>query len=257
MLIPARTATCIPLPRHRRARRAGKPFLADPILEPIHFGFTQLDRALSRRAAALARCRDPDGDRQPHGTHRRRQTGITVLLLGMCLGTAIRNVLVVQVSAHYRRTLEEHDLARRIMYGHATSSAAARLRPRVPGLHEAPAVSSTRPRRSRRMRRAVKDANFRIESPRTASTSTTATPSRRAGGRSALYPQARRRGDGGSCLLSRRRTGPGRDRLAAGQALRAGRAARLGLLRRPPAEDETAFKEAGHTLIAKKKREAS
>ena len=43
-------------------------------------------------------------------------TGITAVLLGIASELHIKNVLVVQVSPHTRRTIEEHDLARRIMY---------------------------------------------------------------------------------------------------------------------------------------------
>ena len=39
--------------------------------------------------------------------------GVTALLMGMCSELAIRNVLIVQVSDHTRRTVEEHDAARR------------------------------------------------------------------------------------------------------------------------------------------------
>jgi hypothetical protein len=42
--------------------------------------------------------------------------GVTALLLGMCSELSIRNVLIVQVSNHTRRTVEEHDAARRVMY---------------------------------------------------------------------------------------------------------------------------------------------
>jgi hypothetical protein len=42
--------------------------------------------------------------------------GVTALLVGMCSELAIRNVLIVQVSNHTRRTVEEHDAARRVMY---------------------------------------------------------------------------------------------------------------------------------------------
>ena len=42
--------------------------------------------------------------------------GITAALLGICSELLIRNVLVVQVSPHTRRTIQEHDAARRLMY---------------------------------------------------------------------------------------------------------------------------------------------
>ena len=43
-------------------------------------------------------------------------SGVTAMLLGICSELHIRNVLVVQVSPHTRRTIEEHDAARRIMF---------------------------------------------------------------------------------------------------------------------------------------------
>jgi hypothetical protein len=38
------------------------------------------------------------------------------MLLGICSELHIRNLLVVQVSPHTRRTIEEHDAARRLMF---------------------------------------------------------------------------------------------------------------------------------------------
>src|SRR4029077_7517062 len=43
-------------------------------------------------------------------------SGSPVLLAGVCSELPIRNLLVVQVSPHTRRTIQEHDAARRIMY---------------------------------------------------------------------------------------------------------------------------------------------
>jgi dihydropteroate synthase len=42
--------------------------------------------------------------------------GVTAMLLGICSELHIRNLLVVQVSPHTRRTIQEHDAARRIMF---------------------------------------------------------------------------------------------------------------------------------------------
>ena len=42
--------------------------------------------------------------------------GVTAMLIGICAELDIRNVLIVQVSPHTRRTVEEHDAARRLMY---------------------------------------------------------------------------------------------------------------------------------------------
>ncbi|MCH9766010.1 MAG: dihydropteroate synthase [Alphaproteobacteria bacterium] len=100
-----------------KAEKVGlKGALADPILDPIHFGFT----ASLERYAELRRLRPKaeilmgtgnlteltDADSQ----------GVTAVLLGICSELAIRNVLVVQVSPHTRRTIQEHDAARRLMH---------------------------------------------------------------------------------------------------------------------------------------------
>ena len=45
--------------------------------------------------------------------------GVTALLLGICSELGIANVLTVHVSPHTRRTIQEHDAARRIMYAAA------------------------------------------------------------------------------------------------------------------------------------------
>jgi hypothetical protein len=42
--------------------------------------------------------------------------GVTAVLAGICSELKIRNVLIVQVSPHTRRTVEEHDAARRLMF---------------------------------------------------------------------------------------------------------------------------------------------
>ncbi len=90
--------------------------IADPILDPIHFGFTQS----IQRYAELRRLRPEveilmgtgnlteltDADSQ----------GVTAMLLAICSELRIQNVLIVQVSPHTRRTIEEHDAARRLMF---------------------------------------------------------------------------------------------------------------------------------------------
>ena len=94
----------------------GAPYLVDPVLDPINFGFM---RSLERYAE-VRRAR-PNAE-MLMGTGNLTEltdadtTGITAILLGIASELHIRNVLVVQVSPHTRRTVEEHDLARRIMY---------------------------------------------------------------------------------------------------------------------------------------------
>lgn len=100
----------------RRARAMGIPHIADPILDPIHFGFT----ASIGRYAELRRL-EPDVEILMGTGNLTELTdadsqGVTAAMLGICSELVIRNVLVVQVSPHTRRTVEEHDAARRLMY---------------------------------------------------------------------------------------------------------------------------------------------
>ena len=99
-----------------RLAKAGKPFLADPVLEPIHFGFAQ---SLARYATFRSRMPEVEmmmGTGNLTELTEADSLGVTAMLLGVCSELSIRNVLVVQVSPHTRRTIEEHDAARRLMY---------------------------------------------------------------------------------------------------------------------------------------------
>jgi dihydropteroate synthase-like protein len=98
------------------AQAAGLSFIVDPVLDPIHFGFAaSLGRFLE------ARRRWPDVEMMM-GTGNLTEltdadtSGITALLTGICSELQIRNVLLVNVSPHTVRTVEEHDIARRIMF---------------------------------------------------------------------------------------------------------------------------------------------
>lgn len=98
------------------ARRKNIPHIADPILDPIHFGFT----VSIERYAELRRLR-PDVEILMGTGNLTELTdadsqGVTAMLLGICSELRIQNVLIVQVSPHTRRTIEEHDAGRRMMF---------------------------------------------------------------------------------------------------------------------------------------------
>ena len=90
--------------------------IADPILDPIHFGFT----TSIERYAELRRQRPSSEILMGTGNLTELtdadSQGVTAMLLGICSELKIRNVLIVQVSPHTRRTVEEHDAARRLMF---------------------------------------------------------------------------------------------------------------------------------------------
>ena len=146
-----------------RLTAAGRPFLADPILDPIHFGFTaslvryhELRRLLPEveilmGVGNLTELTDAD------------TTGITMTLMGMVSELAIRNVLVVQVSPHCRRAVAEAELARRIMYAaRADGSLPQGYDPGLMGLRDRRPLATT-PEEIAALAAAVGDANWRIE----------------------------------------------------------------------------------------------
>ena len=98
------------------AQAANLAFIADPVLDPIHFGFSiSLGRFLE------ARRRWPDipmmmGTGNLTELTDADSSGVTALLAGICSELSIGNVLVVNVSPHTIRTVEEHDSARRTMF---------------------------------------------------------------------------------------------------------------------------------------------
>jgi dihydropteroate synthase-like protein len=164
VLIPA---THGDLPSLLRAAEAadkrGIAAILDPILDPIHFGFmTSLARYAELRhrlpvaeilmgTGNLTELTDADSG------------GVTATLLGICSELFIRNLLVVQVSPHTRRTLQEHDAARRMMF-------AAREDASLPkdyggallALHDRKPFPNM-PREIVELAAEVKDINFRIE----------------------------------------------------------------------------------------------
>jgi dihydropteroate synthase-like protein len=145
------------------ADRRGIRAIVDPILDPIHFGFmTSLERYAQVRRAL------PEADILMGTGNLTELTdadsgGITAALLGVCSELKIRNILVVQVSPHTRRTIQEHDAARRMMF-------AAREDDSLPQdyggallqLHDRRPFPNT-PQDIAELAAQVKDRNFRIE----------------------------------------------------------------------------------------------
>jgi len=96
--------------------KQGRNFIADSILDPIHFGFTE-----SIVRYRNLRKRFPDIEiimgigNLTELTHA-DSAGTNALLLGIISELEIRHVLATEVSEHCRYAVREADLARRIMY---------------------------------------------------------------------------------------------------------------------------------------------
>lgn len=100
----------------RLLRAKNRAFVVDPILDPIHFGFSE---SVSRYHEF--RRRHPDLEMMmgvgnlTELTHA-DTSGINALLLGICSELNINHILATEVSPHARRAIYEADRARRIMF---------------------------------------------------------------------------------------------------------------------------------------------
>jgi dihydropteroate synthase-like protein len=237
--------------------KKGRAYLVDPVLDPINFGFME---SLGRYAAL--RRKRPDAEILM-GTGNLTEltdadtTGITAVLLGIASELHIRNVLVVQVSPHTRRTVEEHDLARRIMF-------ASRAEHELPKdyadgllcLHARRPFPQS-PEEIAEAAREVRDKNFRIEIAEDGIHIYNRDGHHMAQDAFDLYPKLGVDHDGAHAFYLGAELA--RAEIAWRLAKRYAQDEPLdwGVAADAPAEDKTRLKEAGHTLIAKRKREAS
>jgi dihydropteroate synthase len=147
----------------RKAARQKLPVILDPILDPIHFGFAPslLRYAQLRRLLPSAEIMMGTGNLTE--LTEADTPGMTAMLMGICSELAIRNVLVVHVSPHTRRTIAEHAAAARLM--HASHSDVAVPKGYGAGLvqlHDLKPFAST-PEEIDELAKSVRDDNFRIE----------------------------------------------------------------------------------------------
>ncbi len=93
-----------------------RPYLVDPILDPIHFGFVE---SITRYRGV--RLQNPEVEilmgvgNLTELTHA-DTAGMNAVLLGMCSELRITNILTTQVSKHACKAVREADLVRRIMF---------------------------------------------------------------------------------------------------------------------------------------------
>lgn len=145
------------------ADKRGIVAMLDPILDPIHFGFMA---SLSRYAETRRRLPEAEilmGTGNLTELTDADSVGITATLLGVCSELHIRNLLVVQVSPHTRRTIQEHDAARRIMFAaRADASLPKDYGTALLALHDRKPFPYS-PAEIAELAAQVKDDNFRIE----------------------------------------------------------------------------------------------
>ena len=141
----------------------GRRFLLDPILEPIHFGFTE---SLLRYRSVRQRYPDAEimmGIGNLTELTDADTTGITAVLMGVVSELDIGAVLTTEVSPHAHASVREVDIARRIMWAAKRDGNLPRryhhglmaLKDRKPFPHTCEEVAQTAA--------AVKDPSFRIQ----------------------------------------------------------------------------------------------
>ena len=97
-------------------RQQGRPFLADPILDPLPFG---LLKSLTRYQRLRERYADAPilmGTGNVTELTEADTSGIHAVLLGIGVELGIAGILTTQVSGHARCAIREADVARRMMY---------------------------------------------------------------------------------------------------------------------------------------------
>jgi dihydropteroate synthase-like protein len=145
------------------AEKRGLKATLDPVIDPIHFGFAE---SLSRYRDVRARLPDAEmlmGTGNLTELTDADSVGVTALLLGICSELGIANVLTVHVSPHTRRTIQEHDAARRVMFAAAADVSLPRGYGRALMQIHDPAPFPYSGQEIAEAAAQVKDENYRIE----------------------------------------------------------------------------------------------
>lgn len=100
----------------RRLGESGREFYADPILDPIHFGFADSVARFVELRRAFPQAGIMMGIGNVTELTDADTSGITAILMGLASELRIGAVLTTQVSPHARRAVREADVARRMMY---------------------------------------------------------------------------------------------------------------------------------------------
>ena len=234
--------------------KKGLPYLADPVLDPINFGFmTSLERygELRRKrpdveillgTGNLTELTDADS------------VGATAMLIGIASELNIKNVLVVQVSPHTRRTYEEHDAARRLMYAsRADGELPKGYTDALLCLHAKRPFTST-PEEIAEIAGAVRDKNFRIEVAEDGVHIYNRDGHHVAQDIFELYPKLDLGDDSAHAFYLAAELARAETAWRLGKRYAQDEWLDWGVAADKPAEDMTRLKEAGHTLAMKKTR---
>ncbi|MDN5928646.1 MAG: DUF6513 domain-containing protein [Hyphomicrobiales bacterium] len=236
------------------ASRANIPFIADPVLDPIHFGFAaSLGRFIETRrrwpevellmgTGNLTELTDADS------------SGVTAVLAGLCSELEIRNVLVVHVSPHTVRTVEEHDRMRRILFAAREDNALPRgYDPGLLQAHDRKPFTAT-PEDIEALAGEVRDANFRIMTAEDGVHIFNAKGHEVAQDAFDLFPKLGVEADGAHAFYLGAELTKAEIAWRLGKRYAQDEPLSFGVAAPAPEEDRARLAEAGHTLRAKKER---
>lgn len=237
-----------------RLTAMGKPFLVDPILEPIHFGFA---RSLARYSEIRRHLPDAEilmGTGNITELTEADSLGATAVLLGICSELTIRNVLVVQVSSHTRRTIEEHDAARRVMFAAREDEALPKGYGRaLLGLHDKRPFAQS-PAEIDAEAAEVRDTAFRIAVAEDGIHVYNRALHARGTEALSFFPQLGVEEDGGHAFYLGQELAKAEIAWRLGKRYVQDEPIDWGCSADPVPEDTTAFKEAGHTMRTRAQR---
>jgi dihydropteroate synthase-like protein len=234
----------------------GREYLADPVLDPINFGFMDSLERYARLRRERPEAEILMGTGNLTELTDADSIGTTAMLLGIASELHIRNVLVVQVSPHTRRTYEEHDIARRMMFasradnelpkGYTDSLLALHARRPFPLSREEIDEAA----------REVRDKNFRIEIAEDGIHIFNRDGHHTAQDVFELFAKLGVEEDGPHAFYLGAELAKAEIAWRLGKRYAQDEPLDWGVAADAPVDDRTRLKEAGHTLLAKKKRKA-
>jgi dihydropteroate synthase-like protein len=117
VVIPAKPGDLSSLQRAMQTLdEQGREYIADPILDPIHFGFTDSIVRYQQLRKDYPEAEMMMGVGNITELTEADTCGINAIIMGIISELKVTNILTTQVSPHCRSAVREADLARRIMY---------------------------------------------------------------------------------------------------------------------------------------------
>ncbi|MBK7663976.1 MAG: dihydropteroate synthase [Sterolibacteriaceae bacterium] len=164
VLIPSSPGDCESLHRAMRALSdRGRAFYADPILDPIHFGFSDAIVRYVELRRAYPQVPIMMGIGNLTELTEADTSGITAILMGLVSELRASAILTTEVSPHARRAVREADVARRMMYAAREDSSLPRgYTSDLLTVHGQKPFPDT-PEEIAEMARAIKDPSFRVQ----------------------------------------------------------------------------------------------